>query len=604
MLAKAKAESKKLVKKDKLNHIECSIEELNNLPSHKMYHAALKKLKAKPKAISWGIKDINGAVLTNKDKILERWAKFYEELYFDHQNQIAIDDSTSDEIQPILKDEISSAINNLKNEKSPGLVNIYSEYIKSGGEHLINALHHLFNCILTTGKIPQLFKEALIFVIYKKVSRLDCGNYRPISLLSHVYKLFVNIIATRTKADLYASFPETQAAYQPGRGTIEQILALEQIIEKSIEFNNPVHITFIDFKKAFDSVKLSSLWMLLDKTSINKKYINLLKQSYENSNAYIKTEFGTSRCVDILKGVKQGDVLSAILFCIVIAALVLQVENECTSGFSIGGHTLSNLSYADDIAVISNSRCELQIYLHPLAKYAAEVGLKINVSKTKCMTTDKINTNLHLTIDNNKMSQVTEFIYLGHKLSSKNDGLVAVQHRIGLGWAAFNKNKAVLTSKRVSYHLKSKIFNTYVIPVVLYGLECVNWTSKSLQKLVVFQNHMMRFMTNKRLSDHTRIEDLLRTTKLTPITSTIKSKVLKLYGHTKRPTQGVSRICLEGMIEGRRSRGRQPKRWRDNISHWTGRNLMSLNTAVKDRNLWRQLAHVDAQADEGGEGEL
>ena len=162
----------------------------------------------------------------------------------------------------------------------------------------------------------------------------------------------------------------------------------------------------------------------------------------------------------------------------------------------------------------------------------------------------------------------------------------------------------MLTSKRVSYHLKSKIFNTYVIPVVLYGLECVNWTSKSLQKLVVLQNHMMRFMTNKRLSDHTRIEDLLRTTKLTSITSTIKSKVLKLYGHTKRSTQGVSRICLEGMIEGRRSRGRQPKRWRDNISLWTGRNLMSLNTAVKDRNLWRQLAYVDALSAEGGEGEL
>ena len=143
--------------------------------------------------------------------------------------------------------------------------------------------------------------------------------------------------------------------------------------------------------------------------------------------------------------------LSAILFCIVIAELVLQVEHECTPGFSIGGHTLSNLSYADDVAVISNSRCELQTCLYLLAKYAAEVGLKINVSKTKCMTTDKINTNLHLTIDNNEISQVTEFIHLGHKLSSKNDGLVAVQHRIGLGWAAFNKNKAVLTSK--GYHI-------------------------------------------------------------------------------------------------------------------------------------------------------
>ena len=136
------------------------------------------------------------------------------------------------------------------------------------------------------------------------------------------------------------------------------------------------------------------------------------------------------------------------------------------------------------------------------------------------------------------------------------------------------------------------------MPVVLYGLERVNWTSESLQKLVVFQNHIMRFMTNKRLktSDHTRIEDLLSKTKLIPITSTIKSVSLKLYGHTKRCTQGVSKICLEGMTEGKRSRGKQRKRWRDNISLWTGRNLMSLNNASKDRNLWRQLLHVDTQS--------
>ena len=72
-------------------------------------------------------------------------------------------------------------------------------------------------------------------VLYKKNSRLECGNYRPIRLLSHIYKVFTSIIASRVKADLYASFPESQAAYQPGRGTIEQVIALEQIIDKSIE---------------------------------------------------------------------------------------------------------------------------------------------------------------------------------------------------------------------------------------------------------------------------------------------------------------------------------------------------------------------------------
>ena len=143
--------------------------------------------------------------------------------------------------------------------------NIYFGYIKAEGNPILQAMQHLFNCILSTGNIPSKFKEALIVVIYENGSRLDCENYRPGSLLSHVYKLFISIIVARVKSDLYESFPSTQAAYQPGRETIEQILALEQIIEKSIDFNNPIHITFIDFKKAFDSVKLSQLWHLLEK---------------------------------------------------------------------------------------------------------------------------------------------------------------------------------------------------------------------------------------------------------------------------------------------------------------------------------------------------
>ena len=202
----------------------------------------------------------------------------------------------------------------------------------------MNALIHLFLQIQNTGKVPQKFKDALIVVIYKENSRLECGNYRPISLLSHIYKVFISIIANRVNNDLYASFPDSQAAYQPAHGTIEQIICLEQIIiEKSIEFNNPVFIAFIDFTKAFDSIKLDHLWNLLAKTNINKRYIRLLKETYDNSTASIKTDLGISKPVSILKGVKQCDVLSAILFCIVIASIIAKAEEDCGTGFYIDG---------------------------------------------------------------------------------------------------------------------------------------------------------------------------------------------------------------------------------------------------------------------------
>ena len=87
----------------------------------------------------------------------------------------------------------------------------------------------------------------------------------------------MSIITNRIKNDLYSSFPASQAAYQPGRGTIEQILGVQQLIEKSVEFNHPLHIVFIDFTKSFDSVDQREIWRALDKTCKNKCYIKLLK---------------------------------------------------------------------------------------------------------------------------------------------------------------------------------------------------------------------------------------------------------------------------------------------------------------------------------------
>ncbi len=473
----AKAKSKKLVKRDKLKLVEVDLDRISSLPPSQQYYAAIKKLKTRPRNIGWGIRSDQGELLTDKDAILQRWAEFYEKLYYDKTTEFSMKAPSDELIPSILKEEVENAIRKIKPGKSPGLDQIYTEYLKAGGETLVKALTNLFNRILVTGTVPTGFKEAMIVVIFKKGSMLDCSNYRPISLLSHVYKLFITVISLRVKHDLYNFLPSSQAAYQPGRGTIEQIWCMEQIIEKSLEFNNPTYITFIDFTKAFDSVHLTCLWSRLHKTNINERYITLLKETYDKSTAIVKTDIGKTRRINILKGVKQGDVLSAILFCIVIAAIQQQVEEECNSGISMGGHLISNLSYADDIAVVSNSVDGLQKYLDALSYHSSQVGLHINVAKTKCMSITKEPQQLQLKIYGKEIEEVSDFVYLGHKLSRINDGSVAVQHRISLGWAAFQNNKILLTSNRIPPKVKGKIYKTYILPVVLYGLDCVNWTS-------------------------------------------------------------------------------------------------------------------------------
>ena len=124
--------------------------------------------------------------------------------------------------------------------------------------------------------------------------------------------------------------------------------------------------------------------------------------------------------------------------------VILKTEDSCQSGYSIGGWLLSNHSYADDIAVVNDCLTNLQSFIDALSENAEEIGLEINLTKTNCVTTDKFQNPMNIKICGKTLKQVTEFIYLGHKLSSSGNQEVDLKHRIGLGWAVFEKHKTIL----------------------------------------------------------------------------------------------------------------------------------------------------------------
>ena len=124
---KAKAVSKRLVKRDKLKKIEVELDTISALPPTKQYFAAIKRLKTKPKNINWGIRNRQGKLLTDKDDILERWAEYYENLYKDTPSALPTNVNLEEKIPSILKVEVENAIKLLKPGKSPGLDNIFTE---------------------------------------------------------------------------------------------------------------------------------------------------------------------------------------------------------------------------------------------------------------------------------------------------------------------------------------------------------------------------------------------------------------------------------------------------------------------------------------------
>ena len=154
-----------------------------------------------------------------------------------------------------------------------------------------------------------------------------------------------------------------------------------------------------------------------------------------------------------------------------------------------------------------------------------------------------------------------------------------------------------MKSKRVPITVKVKVYLIYILPAVLYGLDCITWTKNLSNRIEIFQNHIMRFITGHQLIDKVSISALRQLTSLPPLFDKIKIKTLKLYGHIKRSTCGLSKLCFEGLLEGKRNRGKPKQRLRDNILKWSSTtSWITVNQLCRDRDIWRRVSHVGSQS--------
>ena len=135
----------------------------------------------------------------------------------------------------------------------------------------------IFNNILKTKQIPDSWHETKIVILFKKGDLKDIKNYRPISLLSHSYKIFTRLLQTRIERTLDENQPREQAGFRKGYATTDRLQALNQVIMKSDEYNLPLCIGFIDYEKAFDTVEHFAIFEVLRKTNIDKTSITFYK---------------------------------------------------------------------------------------------------------------------------------------------------------------------------------------------------------------------------------------------------------------------------------------------------------------------------------------
>ena len=147
-------------------------------------------------------------------------------------------------------------------------------------------------------------------LFFKKGDKTLLKNYRPISLLSHVYKLFSRVVTNRLARRLDEFQPPEQAGFRSGYGTIDHIHTVRQIIQKSEEYNRPLCLAFVDYEKAFDSIETWAVLESLQRCQVDWRYIQVLRCIYDHATMTVQTQNQQTKHIQLRRGVRQGDVIS------------------------------------------------------------------------------------------------------------------------------------------------------------------------------------------------------------------------------------------------------------------------------------------------------
>ena len=491
-------EVKKSARKDKRKYIQdlsTEAEEAARMGNTATVYKITKKLCGKNFHNSKPVKAKSGDILSSDKEQGDRWTEHFKETLNQPPPTEELEIEDNDNVMNIETEkptrvEILRSIKALKKNKAPGIDSLQAELLQADSELTTDILSDLMNVIWEEETLPRDWQQGLIVKLPKKGDLSNCDNWRGITLLSVPSKVFCKILLQRIEGEIDKKLREEQAGFRRNRGCIDQIFALRNILEQCTEYNEQIHLNFIDFKKAFDSLHREAIWKILKKYGLPDKMIRLIKLFYLNYECSVILGDKLSDWFSVETGVRQGCILSPILFLITIDYVMRQTcDRPRGIQWTLFKH-LEDLDFADDLALISRRLQDLQEKTCRLSNFAAKTGLAINISKTKSMHAPDQDS--HILIDNHRIETVENFIYLGSVISIDNGAEKDIKNRLNKAKGCFAVLQPVWRNNQYSRKTKIRIFKSNVLSILLYGAECWRITRADVRMLEKFQNKCLR----------------------------------------------------------------------------------------------------------------
>ena len=367
------------------------------------------------------------------------------------------------------------------------------------------------------------------------------------------------------------SMPESsQAGFRAGRSTTEQIFNLKILCEKYLQHQQSLYHVFVDFKKAFDRVLPAALWATMRLYNINDNLIQTIECLYSKATSAVYHDNNIGEWFRTTTGLHQGCLLSPTLFNIFLERIMADALEDHEGTVSIGGRIITNLCFADDIDGLTGQEQELVKLVNHLGEASTAYGIQISAEKTQLMTNNTNGISTDITIDNKKLETVHGFKYVGAIVSDEGSK-PEVLSRIAQTTTTVTKLKVIWNDKNNAISSKIRLMRSLAMSIFLYACETWTITADIERRIQALEMRCFRKLLDISYRDHITNEEVKARigNAIGPyedLLTTMKRRKLKWYGHVTRSSGlAKSEDYPTGNSSGGRRRGRQRKRWEDNI---------------------------------------